>query len=93
MITLLLKRNTVTEAKDEEDLTLLHTDAYFCNVVISKLLIKYNPGIESEIEIEQTTLHTAGYYGSSQIVILLLEHKADTRARGLDKEIPLHSSV
>ena len=57
------------------------------------MLIKYNPGIESEDEIEQTPLHTAANYGSSQVVILLLEHKADTIARGLDKEIASYTTV
>ena len=52
-----------------------------------------NVGIKARDGVEQRRLHTAAYYGSSQVVILLLEHKADTIARGLDKEIPLHSSV
>ena len=60
---------------------------------VAKLLMECNVGIKARDRVEQRRLHTAAYYGSSQVVILLLEHKADTIARGLDKEIPLHSSV
>ena len=93
MATLLLKHNAGTNARHGKYQTFLNTAAYFSNVEVAKLLVECNVGIKARDGVEQRRLHTAAYYGSSQVVILLLEHKADTIERGLDKEIPLHSSV
>ena len=57
------------------------------------MLLEYNPDIETRDTIKQTPLHTAAYYGSREVVIPLLEHKVDSTASGLGKEIPLCTSV
>ena len=46
MTALLLKHNADTEARDEEQQTILHTAACFNNVEIAKLLVEYNANIE-----------------------------------------------
>ena len=58
---LLLKYNGDTEAKYEEEQTLLCTAAYFNNIKIAKLLIKYNADIEKGRKTNKslfTLLHT-----------------------------------
>lgn len=46
-MTLLVKHNAGTEARDEEDQTILHIATYFINVEVARLLIKYNADIET----------------------------------------------
>ena len=60
MTALLLKHNADTEARDEEQQTILHTAACFNNVEIAKLLVEYNANIEEMDEDEKrlcTLLH------------------------------------
>ena len=60
MTALFLKHNADTEARDEEQQTILHIAACFNNVEIAKLLVEYNANIEAMDEDEKrlcTLLH------------------------------------
>ena len=83
-MTLLVKHNAGTEARDEEDQTILHIATYFINVEVARLIIKYNADIETWDEDERASHDTATYYHSRENVRLSLEHKSDTAARSLD---------
>ena len=98
IVQVLLDHGAKVDAKNADGQTPLHRASqclqyrYYASQV-ARLLLERGADINSRDKDQATSLHLASYYGLADVVEVLLDHDAQTNAKDIHGETPLHNVV